>query len=673
MINEEPPSSFAVEAASMDTDPTRLADLVRYPILAPIVAENPSVNLDTLTHLYKLNIPEVRRGLARNPSVPMDLLFLLAREYPADFLQNPLLPMLNLAQPDFAKKIPALAWAGLLRCENIPPLWFKLIKADYRFQRYNLKTWESMQMHVTLGGEAPTDWRQIVATALKKYQQKLVDELLLSSDVEFSLLLLFVMLFPQVAPMLRERWARYTAASMDIRDKILPVLAAGIPIGTGGLKVLTRTDDVNLQIAVARHALTPARILAHFTTHGRPAVRRAVAGNPHTSAKDILTLTGDADATVRQRAVSHHTLSSQNLTYLRYDDDASVRAAIATRHGLDDAFYAELARDAASKVRKALARNVQIPQDVLCSLAVDSESEVRSAAASNPRLPLDLVEALARDEAEVVRASIGDSARLTADVAGQLLQDQSIKVRNALAANPRTPSAVLDVLLQTGEMEIWQGLARQPHLEPAQLVYLAKHGDLQVRSAVAAHKRTPIEMLEQLAREDRKEIWQALASNPHTPLTILKCAIETEDYEIWFRVMNHPAMMRCRRQPFLELLRKKMRTLIINDELPAWFRKAVWQYYPSLPAAIVETFAISLCWEERYLVTRYPYVTPTTLEALAHDGNQYVRAAARAVQQQPLDAVKNNEKRRPDVADPTVTTRPSKWFSFWKRRQRPSK
>lgn len=672
MINEEPPLSFAAEAASMDTDPARLADLACYPMLAPIVAENPSTHLDTLTYLYNLDIPEVRRGLARNPSAPIDLLFKLVRECPADFLQNPLLPMLNLTQPNFAKEIPSLSWAGLLRCEEVPPLWFKLIKADYRFQYHNAKIWDNMQMHVELAGEAPADWRRSVSSALKKYQKELVDKSLLSGDVEFPLLLLFVMLFPQGAPMLRERWERYTSAATDIRDKILPTLAAGFPIGTGGLKVLTRTADVNVQVAIARHAMTPTKTLRHFATYGKPAVRRAVASNPRTFPNDILMLAGDMDASVRQRAVTYHTLGSQDLAYLRYDDDASVRAAIATRHGLDDSCYTELGGDAAPEVRKALARNAQIPLDVLRLLARDSEPEVRAAAASNPRLPLDLIAALAQDDAEVVRAGVGGSARITTDIAEQLLQDQSIKVRKALAANPRTPVAFLDVLLQTGEMEIWQGLARQPRLEPAQLVYLAEHGDLQVRSAVVAHKRTPPEVLEQLAREDRKVIWQSLASNPHTPLAILQRAIETEDYGIWFRVMNHPAMMQCRRQPFLELLRKKMRTLIINDELPAWFRKAVWQYYPSLPAAIVETFAMSLRWEERYLVTRYPYVTPTTLEALAHDGNQYVRAAARAVQQQAIDAVKNNEKRRSDVADPTATTRPSKWFSFWKRR-RPSK
>ncbi|GCE24401.1 hypothetical protein [Dictyobacter kobayashii] len=629
MINEEPPSSFAAEAADMETDPARLADLARYPMLAPLVAENPSTRTETLMNLYALDIPNVRRGIARNPGAPMDLLFKLAREYPADFLQNPLLPMLNLTQPNFAKSIPAHAWIGILRCEEIPSFWFKVIKADNYFQRFNAKTWEIMQMHVAMAGEAPDGWREVAGMALKKYQKNMPKASPLSHNEEFALFILFVLLFPLATPMVKARWDWNTRASANIRDNIQLALAAGVPIDRGGLKVLARKPDVSLQVAVARHAMTPTRILAHLSKYGSPAVRGAVAGNPQTPGQNIARLLTDAHAMVRRRAVTHPAVGRQDFGYLQYDEDATVRAAIAGRHGLDASIYTRLSCDAAYQVRRALARNVQVSQEILRLLAHDGEPEVRAAAASNPRLPLDLLAGLSRDDAEIVRAGLGSNARLSSDSAEQFLHDQSLMVRKALAANPRTPIALLDALLHTEEMTIWQGLVRHPRLEPAQLIYLAEHGDIAVRSAVAAHKRTPLEVLERLARENRRELWQGLVTNPHTPLPILKRAIETEDYKIWFSVMNHPAMMQSRGQPFVELLQKKLRPLLIENTLPAWFRKAVLQYYTSLPVAIVEIFAESPSWEERYLVARYPYATAAVLETLAHDGNRYVRAAAR--------------------------------------------
>jgi hypothetical protein len=54
----------------------------------------------------------------------------------------------------------------------------------------------------------------------------------------------------------------------------------------------------------------------------------------------------------------------------------------------------------------------------------------------------------------------------------------------------------------------------------------------------------------------------------------------------------------------------------------------LFQYYTALPTTILELFANSPNWEERYLVARHPQIAESVLDALSHDGICYVRAAA---------------------------------------------
>jgi hypothetical protein len=201
-------------------------------------------------------------------------------------------------------------------------------------------------------------------------------------------------------------------------------------------------------------------------------------------------------------------------------------------------------------------------------------------------------------------------------------------VRKYLAANPRTPTRLLEALWQTEDMEVWQGIARHPQTTPEMLAQLAQQGNVRVRAAVAAHKHTPAEVLFTLAKENVREIWYGLTANPHTPLAILEQVLATPYTELWYRLVNHPTIVREQRRPLLTLLTRKIQPLVTTSSLPDWLRKVVFQYYTSLPATMIELFANSPYWEERYLAARHPHMTEPVLDALAHDGICYVRAAA---------------------------------------------
>jgi hypothetical protein len=235
---------------------------------------------------------------------------------------------------------------------------------------------------------------------------------------------------------------------------------------------------------------------------------------------------------------------------------------------------------------------------------------------------------LLTDAEETVRAHLSGNARLLEHYTTQLAHDSSLMVRKYLAANPCTPTTLLNQLWLMDEMEIWQGLARHPHASPELLTLLARQGDVRVQAIVAAHKHTPATVLYELARLNVRDIWYGLITNPYTPLAILELALTTPYTDLWQRMLNHPVIMSNQYRPFFALLTSKIQQLITAGNLPNWLRQVVFQYYTALPATIVEPFASSPYWEERYLAASHPHISPSVLDMLAHDGICYVRAAA---------------------------------------------
>lgn len=156
---------------------------------------------------------------------------------------------------------------------------------------------------------------------------------------------------------------------------------------------------------------------------------------------------------------------------------------------------------------------------------------------------------------------------------------------------------------------------------------------MHIQARVAAHKHTTVEVLHELAKQNKREIWYGLVANPHTPLDILELAYAMAYIELRQRIINHPVMVHNHHRPLLALLANKIQQLIAPGNLPNWLRQVVFQYYTSLPATIVEPFASSPYWEERYIAACHSHISTSVLDMLAHDGICYVREAAQDTQE----------------------------------------
>lgn len=277
-----------------------------------------------------------------------------------------------------------------------------------------------------------------------------------------------------------------------------------------------------------------------------------------------------------------------------------------------------------------MARNPRLPAEAFALLFQETSTEVRCGLARNPSLPFSLLEQLAAE----------------ADPA----------VRRCLAANPRTPTGLLEFWLQeeikpqslpglaqkllplplpqskSSDKPLLLALARNPHAPPALLATLAEYRSgkfnalTDLYAAVAAHKRTPVEALRNLAVRPSLAIQRSLAVNPHTPLDVLKQLLAVEDNELRIRIAHHPAVQRDQRRIVIDLLLEKVSQDRKNPSiLPAWsfFQQG------ELPETRFPQLLASAFWRDRYLVARHPKASQEILSALAHDGNRFVRAAAR--------------------------------------------
>jgi hypothetical protein len=597
MTDEITAHPFATEAANPDTSAERLAELSHDQALKSLIAANPATPATILEALSVEKNDAIRKNLARNPNAPVSLLLNLINEYPEELLANPIILLLTLAQPDFLKKIPGPAWLKLLNYTQLPSGWLQWLLQD----------------------------------AQEQYARVRQKAFLRDSRAFLPLLLIDPHIVLKNISLLTTRQKKYVIKHCKL-------------VNATTLSQLAQTQEIELQHAVALHLRTPGEILEHLAT-GDPTVRRAVASNSHLPSHLLHQLAEDSEATVRSRIAHHHQTEQADLRRLANDENAEVRAAVALHRRLDDDLYWQLANDSETLVRAALARNVCTPQDVLALLAHDTETAVRANAAHNPRLPAECFFALSEDPAEDVLKSLAGNAQLPQGLFWQLTYHSLPAVREQVARNPRAPLQVLEKLLEGKESLVLEGIARNPQATPGILERLAGEDNKVIQRAVLAHKHTPEKTLIRLATRLLQEISEArkrsynyidelitlqrTSVNPHMPLEILTELLNISSGEPFVvAIANHPAVLHNRRQIIKDYLLVKLKQELNYG--------GIWSL--SLPLleegvhqiAILEIFAGSRQWVQRYMVTQHPRAPREIIETLAQDLEPHVRAAARA-------------------------------------------
>ncbi|BCL84475.1 hypothetical protein ccbrp13_69400 [Ktedonobacteria bacterium brp13] len=505
MINEEFPLSFIHEATDINTSPDRLTELAQYYQLTPLVVANPATSAPILTQLSQNTDFAVRQAIAKNSNTPIDTLFILAQEFPAEFLDNPIISLV-IMQPGSIKKIPPDSLMSLLRFEEIPLAWLQQIKNQSLYS-WNPRLRDAAAMHVILYGEVNHGWQQQVAQAFEQHLRRIPHSKLIDTPCENSLFILFLLLFPQTVPMLQIQWDRFIATATPQEQQL--VISSYNPIARRVLNKFAITPDAHIHAEAAHHLWMPLTILSQFSRQQQRKVRRSIATNPQLPSEKLQLLPEDVIETLLK------------------DDSERVRAGLSSNASLPAYTATHLASDA-TNVRKALAANPRTPPALLATLLQTGSMEVWYGIAHNPRATTEQLAYLAHHGDEQVRSAVAAHKRTAVDILRTLSQEKCKGIWLGLTANPHTPIDVLAKAVEMQDHALWFRIYKHP--------------------VMLQHKHQPlIDLMQQrirsLVRTNSLPAWYRKAFNQYYltfPAAIVEEFTNSPFWEDRYLVTRHP-------------------------------------------------------------------------------------------------------------------------------------
>src|SRR4051812_1083296 len=136
------------EAGDPKTSAQRLETLSTDMSLRRIVVSNPAAPASLLVQLAQDQDVQVRQAVASNPNTPWQTLEYLAKEFPYEFLHNPIMAFHLLANPEQIRTDDTF-WEVLLRAAPIPEPWWNWLMRD---PKWSIS--ETTRLHIQYAGEA---------------------------------------------------------------------------------------------------------------------------------------------------------------------------------------------------------------------------------------------------------------------------------------------------------------------------------------------------------------------------------------------------------------------------------------------------------------------------------------------------------------------------------------
>lgn len=441
--------------------------------------------------------------------------------------------------------------------------------------------------------------------------------------------------------------------------------------------------------AVTRRADVPVEVLRSLVSDSNQEVRLAIARHPSTPITTLVKLLADSYFKVRRQVARHPAISVEILRQMADDSDEEVRRAVAIHPSTPIDILEHLASDRDATVRKAVAGNSQTPVNVLEKLASDPDAQVVLVLAHNPHTPADALARCASAPSALVRRAVIRNPRTPLDTLIQCALDDDLLVRLEVAQNKRTPKHTLSQLIlntpQQMQITVTQNrnyyyshayrqkvsettlpmgraIAANPQASPELLAQLAQRTDEQLQVNLATNPSTPPDILARMA--DHPEGWLrvSVAYNPAIPPDILSRLLSDPDKQVREQARLRASVLAQasvqEKQPLkqehapqkpdkliLKVLHRSPAPAkqLLNSEQVIYLSPLgsaetnhTYMSYPpdlsapDLPLSWIYFFARSMAWFNRYQMAIHPATPLELLERLTHDGNRYVRMAARS-------------------------------------------
>jgi hypothetical protein len=609
-------------------------------------AANPATPGARLKLLASHGEREVRALVAANPNTPTETLLHLAAHLPEAVLQNPVLDLLLIENPNLFSEMPAYARQSLLASPEVPQGFLRWVskKGD-----------EAALLALT---QNPSTRPEMLEGLFKHVSGKVAETAKLhrafeaESDQKMALLL-----------------AEVESDSADLYDLLLADL-----IPDWLIPRLAREPDVELRRALARHPRTPADVLGWLRADEDEEVRKNAAANPRTSPeamlfferleqgeqvedRELLALSR-GQLWARQLVAQCAGASVELLEGLAQDQAWQVRQVVATNSKLGPQWLEALSRDSDRDVRQAVAANPNTPPAVLEHLLGDETEEVRQSARKNPQVPLATLQLLERlEQGQTLAPEILESLAAQSDWGRRLAannpgasQDLLFSFREhpdwhtrlGVAKNPTCPAATLETLSRDTDPDVRQAVGSHPSSPATVLEALLRDDNYEVRRSIARNPQAPQPILQQLVADDHWLVRQDLAQNPSTPAELLLHLSQDSDRDVRQAAALHPNLPPQALAPLFEGIEgdwhQLYKQLLKQDpDVPAevlnrlslgsdWAKRLV-AAHPATPEPILEELSRHQDWNLRRLVALNPALPGPALTHLLTDPDADVRQA----------------------------------------------
>ena len=576
------------EATNEQTPPERLSQLAQInSTIASLVANNPNAAPELLTELADREEDFIRKNVAANPNTPMEVLWKLGEEFPEEVLDNAVLPLLLLENPNLLDEIPRKTMTSFLECSAMPISFLEWAIAVEWTQKF---CWElarnSQTPHAILEvlTRSPNKALAVEVELMVNYAGELEEDW----QGELRRFTNQINVFSGKQP---DRW-------QDIaNDYFFHVLVAMGLVPEFLFESLASHESIEFRCLVASIATLPLKLVKKLGRDSNYRVRALVAKNPNASADLLERLAKDRYWTVRLGVAENPNVSPKLLERLATDEKKEVRTAVAKNSKVPTYLLEKLADD--EEARLGVAFNSNTPKALLEKLALNKlgqYQELKTMLAANPNTPVEFLEKWGREEPIPCKA---------------------------LARNPNTPKYLLEKFAESQRPFVRTALASNPKVPESIIHQLAKDENREVRQALATNPRTPLEVLLCF----KHDVQRAAAANPKAPFSIV------EKQLLWLLSLSMPRPRIGDAKILLRYLREKPEELPALLEaivkLPSEKTRTIALMHPQMPPKFLAENGQSLDWLERCAIAQNPNTPTETLQLLAADSNRIVRAAAK--------------------------------------------
>ena len=407
---------------------------------AALVAQNPSAPLDLLWALGSCEDPALRGAILQHPLLPEPLLFFLGAEDPAMFLQNPMIQLAMLEDPEAFFRWPERVRAAIL---SLPALS------------------EELLLRVIIGG--PSSLRKIALAHPK-----------ISADFLRSLASR-----PDLDPDLHAEIAAHPTTSAD---------------------VLARMAHSNFEAilgVLAQNPNSPPAVLQKLFEE-RGTVRNNLAQNPSTPRALLRTLANYGGEELIFSFQKNLTIDPLLLEELARDqsppDETRYGREVAASHpNTRPETLVFLANDPGQPVVFAVAKNPSTPVATLEALVARRQPKLSEGVAQNPSAPgallQQIIEQTAKDDWYQTIFLLAQNPSLTEETCTQYLSSMNFGTRRILAANTRHTKIIATLARDEGR-EIRVAVAQNPNTSQEILATLIEDPEDAVQKQARSRYRT---------------------------------------------------------------------------------------------------------------------------------------------------------------------------------------